>query len=157
MKKELQKKEKQSNKKIIVEIVLIPLCIFYLIYILFQNNPKTSLIICSIASVITCSLLMIKYLKEVYIYQYKYNWLKILFCVFSIILIIVTIVNLLYNIKILFVAMVIVLLCFLLWFAIRNVILISKNKKNNSQNIIYAFLSLVSFVTILSTVTIMIN
>lgn len=151
MKKDIVKNKKTNNKKIILEIVLIPLCVFYLIYTLLQNHPKISFIICSILVVITCIVFTVKYLKEVYIYKYKYNWFKVLISIFSIILIIVTLINLFYKLEILFVIMTGLLLCFLLAFSTQKIIFILKKEKNLSQNIIHSFLSLVSFMIIFST------
>ena len=102
MKKD-KKEIKQNNSKIIAEIILIPFCFLYLFYTLFLSNPKASFIVCNLLVVITCLEFAIKYLKEVYIYENKYNPLKIVFGIFNIILIIVAGLNITYNIKILFI------------------------------------------------------
>lgn len=156
MKKD-KKEVKQNNSKIIAEIILIPFCFLYLFYTLFLNHPKASLIICSLVVVITCLEFAIKYLKEVYIYENKYNPLKIVFGIFNIVLIIISGLNIIYNIKylfIIFVIMTIILLLFLLCFAIKNILDIKKNSGVLYKKAFSAFLSLIAFQTILITLLI---
>ena len=156
MKKD-KKEIKQNNSKIIAEIILIPFCFLYLFYTLFLNHPKASFIVCNLLVVITCLEFAIKYLKEVYIYENKYNPLKIVFGIFNIILIIVAGLNIIYNIKILFILFVImsfILLLFLLCFAIKNIIDINKNNGTLYKKAFSAFLSLIAFMTIFITLLI---
>ena len=68
---------KKNNKKIIFEIVLIPLCILYLYYELLHNHPTISLVFLTITIIITNIENLVKYINEVYIYESKKNILKV--------------------------------------------------------------------------------
>ncbi|MGM9879637.1 MAG: hypothetical protein ACI31R_06435 [Bacilli bacterium] len=153
----MKKEVKKNNSKIIFEIILIPLCFLYLFYTILNNHPKASFVVCSLIVIITCLEFAIKYLKEVYVYENKYNLLKLIFGIFSIILIIISGLNLVYSIKflfILFIVMTFILLIFLLGFAIKNIIDINKNKGVLYKKAFSAFLSLIAFMTIFITLLI---
>ncbi len=155
MKKEVNK---INNKKIIFEIILIPCCFLYLLNTILHNHPKISFIICSCLIIITSLEFTIKYFKEVYIYEHKYNYLKIIFGIFNILFIGVTGLNLIYNLKILnilFIIFTIILLLFLLGFVIKKLVNIWNNKGFLYKNSFGAFLALIAFVTILITLIIM--
>lgn len=148
----MKKLEKSQKQKIIIEIILIPLCFLYLSYTLLNNHPKASLITCSILVIITSILFAIKYFREVYIYKHKYNFFKILYAIFSTILIINTILNLLIKneyLFIIFLIQTIILLGYLLFFSTKKLLNIKKDKGYISKNAFPAFLSLVSFAIIL--------
>lgn len=150
----MKKEVKRNNSKIIFEIILVPLCFLYLFYTIFESHPKASFIFCLIITMITSLEFAIKYLKEVYIYENKYNPLKIIFGIFNIILIIVAGLNFVYNINfilILFYIMTSILLIFILWFVSRKLIFISKNKGVLYKNAFSALFSLTAFMTILIT------
>lgn len=153
----MKKEEKNNNAKIIFEIILIPLCFLYLFYTLFINHPKVSFVICLCITIITSIEFAIKYLKEVYIYENKYNPLKVIFGIFNILLIIIAGLNIIYNIKvilILFYVMISILLLYLLYFFIRNLIDVVKGKGVLYKKAFASLLSLTSFVTILITLII---
>ena len=99
MKKEV--KEQKNIKKIVIEMILIPLCTLYLCYEVLNNHPKTSFIILIIFTIITSLELAIKYLKQVYIYENKYNPLRVIFGIFNIVLIIISGLTLIYKTKLL--------------------------------------------------------
>lgn len=143
-----------KNKKIVIEIILIPLCIGYLLYTLLNNNPKISLIILGVFITLTSLEFIIKNLKEVYIYESKNNLFKITFAVFNILLLLSMFLTLIYKletIKILFITEVLLLLIYLFYYGINSVIKIIKDKKPIYKYIIRAFFSLISFITILET------
>ena len=153
----MKKEEKNNNAKIIFEIILIPLCFLYLFYTLFINHPKVSFVICLCITIITSIEFAIKYIKEVYIYENKYNPLKVIFGIFNILLIIIAGLNIIYNIKvilILFYVMISILLLYLLYFFIRNLIDVVKGKGVLYKKAFASLLSLTSFVTILITLII---
>lgn len=153
----MKKKEKNNNAKIVFEIILIPLCFLYLFYTLFINHPKVSFVICLCITIITSLEFAIKYLKEVYIYENKYNPLKVIFGIFNILLIIIAGLNIIYNIKvilILFYVMISILLLYLLYFFIRNLIDVVKGKGVLYKKAFASLLSFTSFVTILITLII---
>ena len=77
--------------------------------------------------------------------------IKILISIFLTLVMVTTIVNLFYEIKVLFIVMIVLFLCFLLGFSIQKIIFILKKDKNLSSNIISSFLTLISFVIIFST------
>ena len=153
----MKKKEKNNNAKIVFEIILIPLCFLYLFYTLFINHPKVSFVICLCITIITSIEFAIKYLKEVYIYENKYNPLKVIFGIFNILLIIIAGLNIIYNIKvilILFYVMISILLLYLLYFFIRNLIDVVKGKGVLYKKAFASLLIFTSFVTILITLII---
>ena len=96
----MRNKVKQNNKKIILETIIIPLCILYLYYMAFNNHPKTSLVISSIVTIITCIEFIVLYIHEVYVYENQYNFLKVLVTVLCILLIIFTGINLFIKLNI---------------------------------------------------------
>lgn len=149
---------KNNNiKKIVFEIILIPLCMLYLLYTLLENNPKISLMVCMIIIIITSLELSIKYSKEVYEFKNKYNILKTIFSIFNIMLIIVTGLTFLYKymfLKIAFIIMTIILLIFLLIYSVKNIISILKEKGTLYKKALASFLGLMSFVSILITLII---
>ena len=149
---------KSNNiKKIVFEIILIPLCMLYLLYTLLGNNPKISLMVCIIIIIITSLELSIKYSKEVYEFKNKYNILKTIFSIFNIMLIIVTGLTFLYKymfLKIAFIIMTIILLIFLLIYSVKNIISILKEKGTLYKKALASFLGLMSFVSILITLII---
>ncbi len=142
-----------KNKKILLEIIIIPLCIAYLLYYPLRNYDKASFIISSIFILLTCLVFLVKYGKEVYIYEHKYNYLKIISIVFNSILIVLTVLGFFLKIKIikiLFLVFACILLLLLLGYAIVNIKPIITKEKNISQNILNAFLSLASVAIILT-------
>lgn len=141
-----------KNKKILIEIVLIPLCVLYLIFTLLKNHELLSEILCYITVFITSLEFIIKNFKEVYIYHHKYNYLKIIFAIFNIILLFFMCLTIFYNnliINNIFIFLVSILLINLLIYTIINIIKISKNDKKISIYIIRSFLSFLSFCLIL--------
>lgn len=150
MKKEV--KEQKNIKKIVIEMILIPLCTLYLCYTILNNHPKTSFIILIIFTIITSLELAIKYLKQVYIYENKYNPLRVIFGIFNIVLIIISGLTLIYKTKLLtiiFLIMIIILLGFLLITSIINIKDIIKQKGTLYKKAFSAFLKLNAFVIIL--------
>lgn len=148
MTKKSNDKKDVSVKKMIFEIVAISLCIIYLYYSLLWNQPKVSIAILYIVTLITCGELLAKYISEVYIYESKNNIIKILVIILSILLIILLVTYIFIRTKIIKIALLVSLLimsCYLLYLAIKNIINISKDKKNYSKYVIASYLSLLSF------------
>ena len=148
----MKNKVKQNNKKIILETIIIPLCILYLYYMAFNNHPKTSLVISSIVTIITCIEFIVLYIHEVYVYENQYNFLKVLVTVLSILLIIFTGINLFIKlniIKIIYLVLILLFLIHLLYFVIKSIIKIIKEKGVLYKNVFAAFFGLISFVIIL--------
>lgn len=142
-------KNKITNK-MIVEIILIPICIAYLYYLAFNNHQKANLIAMSLIIIITSTEFIIKYIKELYIYESKKNIFKLLYTIFSFILIVITILNFFLKIKIisvLFMVFSILLLIYLLYYVIDNVR--NKDKRSFSKLIVSSIMSLISFATVL--------
>lgn len=147
-------KDKKNMKKIVSWLILIPLCMLYLLYTLLNGHSKISFVVLVIFTFITCLELAIKYFKEVYIFQNKYNVLKVLFGIFNICLMIVCFLNIVYSfriISILFLVMSIILLCFLIGYSIFNIICMFKNKGVFYKRAFASFISLNDFVIILIT------
>ncbi len=145
-------KDKKNMKRIVAWLILIPLCMLYLLYTLLNGHSKMSFVVLVIFIFITCLELVIKYFKEVYIFENKYNVLKVLFGIFNICLMIVCFLNIVYSFKIisiLFLAMSIFLLCFLMGYAIFNIIYMFKNKGVFYRRAFSSFISLNDFVIIL--------
>ena len=143
-----------KNKKILAEIITVPLCISYLLSMILNNNPKLNIILLVITLVITSLEFIIKNLKEVYIYESKDNLKKVTFAIFNILLLLVMFLKLIYKINalnILFTAGIIILLIYLIYLGITSIIKIAKDKKPLYKYIIRAFFSLTSFALILET------
>ena len=62
-----------NNKKILLEIIVIPLCISYLIFRLLGNYNMACYVICNIFCILSALVFGIKYIREVYIYENKYK------------------------------------------------------------------------------------
>ena len=147
-----------KNKKMLLETIIIPLCVLYLVYTLLNNHEIASKVICYITIFITSLEFIIKNFKEVYIYEHKYNAFKIVFGIFNVILLFLMVLNIFYKINIVNILLnigIILLLIYLLIYSIKNIIKIAKNDKKIYWCVIRAFLSLVSFSIIMPTFIIM--
>lgn len=148
-----------KNKKIILETIIIPLCVLYLAYTLLNNHITLTKVISYITLFITSLELSIKNLKEVYVYEYKYNYLKTVLGIFNIILILIMGLNIVYKNSILNATLLIgiaVLIIYQISYAVANIIKISKNEKEVYKYVLRAFLSLISSAVLLGTLIIMI-
>lgn len=144
-------KEDIDIKKIVFEIIIIPLSIMYLYYNLLYNHPKISIVFLYLVSTITCIEFIIKYIHEVYVYENKYNFLKVIYIIISFLIIIFILLNIFlkYNIiKKIFIVLLIIMLCHLLLFAIINIKRIIKSKGTLYKNTFAAFFSLIFFAVI---------
>lgn len=147
-------KDNKDIKKIISWMVLIPLCVLYLLYTLLSGHSKISFVVLVVFVFITCLEFAIKYFKEVYIFESKYNVLKVIFGIFSICLIIISFLNIIYSfeiISIMFYVMCIIMLCFLIGFSVYNMICVFKNKGVFYKRVFSVFLCINDFVIILCT------
>ena len=147
-------KDKKNMKRIVAWLILIPLCMLYLLYTLLNGHSKISFVVLVIFIFVTCLELAIKYFKEVYIFENKYNVLKVLFGIFNICLLIVCFLNIVYSFKIvsiLFLIMCILLLCFLMGYSIFNIVCMFKDKGVFYKRAFASFVSLNDFVIILIT------
>ena len=147
-----KKVAKQNNKKIVMEIILIPLCTLYLYYTLLYNHPKISIVFLYITTLIASIELIVKYVKELYVYENKYNFLRLIFVIFSFLLIITMILNIFLKYKIIKQILIIfltILLIYLLLFAIKNVTNIIKDKGRLLTNSAASFFSFIAFYIIL--------
>lgn len=140
-----------KNKKMVLEIILIPLCLAYILYMVLQNYQTTSHVIGLIILFITSLEFIIKYFKEVYIYTNKYNYLKIIFGIFNIVLLLITTLNLIYNniLNIIFMIGTIILLIYLLVFGTIKLKKVLKDEKPLSKNVLSSFLSYIALAIIL--------
>lgn len=144
--------EKIDTKKIIFEIIIIPLAIMYLYYTLLYNHTKINMVFLYTVTLITCIEFIVKYIHEVYVYKNKYNFFKILYIIVSFLLIISIFLNIFLKqeiVKNTFVLLLIVMLFHLLFFAIININRIVKNKGTLYKNTFASFFSLISFVVVL--------
>ncbi len=144
--------ENINVKKIIFEIILIPLAIMYLYYTLLYNHPKISIVFLYIVTIITCVEFIIKYIHEVYVYKNKYNFLKIIYIIISFLLIVFMVLNTILKYKIIkdmFVLLLIIMLLHLLVFSTININRIINNKGTLYKNTFSSFFSLISFVVVL--------
>ena len=110
-----KKKVSSANiKKIVVEIIIIPLCVLYLYYTLLFNSTSINKFILHTVVFITCMQFAIRYIREVYIYESKNNPFKIIFIIFNLFLGIISMVNLALKIKVIntiFIVLLIIMLC----------------------------------------------
>ena len=137
-----------KNKKMLIETIIIPLCVLYLLFTLLNNYEVLSEIICYIAICITSIVCLVKYINEVYIYEHKYNYLKIIFIIVNLLLLISLVLTIFITNKmlnIIFLVLTAILLLYLLIFGIVNIIIITKNNEKLYQSIIRSFFSLLSF------------
>ncbi len=139
-------KEKNiNNNKIILEIIIIPLCISYLFYILLGNFNNTLLISIIILSIINLELL-IKNIKEVSIYKDKNNKYKVLFIIYNIISLFISFMTVYKEInKIYFIITLSISIIYFLINGILTLIKISKTKDKLYKLTKKALLSLFSF------------
>ena len=151
----MTKKKKTNNtdrRKLLFEIIIVPLCIFYLYYTYVSGHEKLNLILLYIAVIVTCIEFNAKYIKELYIYENKYNFLRIIFIVLSFILLIFIALNIFIKTKItkiVFIILTSLLAAYLLIYAVQNIKKIIKKEGDFSKTVIASFLSLVSFFIIL--------
>ena len=139
---------KKLTVKMILEFLAIPACIAYLYYLIFNNHLKANVIVMSIVIFFTLIELLVKYIKEVYTYENKNNIFKVIFIIFCVLLLVVTILNLFLKYSIintLFMIGTVLLLIFLLYLAITSLINMKKEKGYFYQNGMRAFFSLISF------------
>ena len=144
-------KNKLTNK-MLLEIIVIPLCVMYLYNMIFHSHSKANLIVFSLISIITGIELLIKYIHEVYVYESKRNIFKVIMIIFGFSLIITIVLNLFLKyqiINILFIVFEILLLIYLLYFTISNLVKMKKNKGAFHKNAIASFFSFLSFSIIL--------
>ena len=144
-------KKKEYDLKLIGELIIVPLCVMSLYHMVLSSHPKANLIVFSLVTFFTCIEFIAKYVKDVYVYEHKYNVLKIIFIIFNSLLLIETILNIMLKykfIKIIFIIFEIILLLYLLYFAIRNILNLNKKEKF-TKSAIAAFFSLLSFCIIL--------
>lgn len=139
-------KEKNiNNNKIIIEIIIIPLCISYLFYLLLGNFNNTLLISIIILSIMNLELL-IKNIKEVSIYKDKNNKYKILFIIYNIISLFISFMTIYKEInKIYFIITLSISIIYFLINGILTLIKISKTKDKLYKLTKKALLSLFSF------------
>lgn len=137
-----------KNKKMLIETIIIPLCVLYLLFTLLNNHETISQIVCYSVVCITSIVCLVKYINEVYIYEHKYNYLKIIFIIINILLLISLVLTIFVAneiLSIIFIVLVGIELLYLLIFGILNIIIITKNNEKLYQSIIRAFFSLLSF------------
>lgn len=115
-----------KNKKIILEIIIIPLFISYLFYQLLDTMNDIKIL--SIIILCLCNLeLFIKYIKEVKIYKDKKNIYKVIFIVFNFINLFISFLTIYKNINILyFIICLSITMVYFLISGIQNIIKISK-------------------------------
>lgn len=148
----MKNKEKSNNIRIVLEIILIPICVLYLYYTLLYNHPKISIVLLYITTLITSIEFIVKYIKELYTYENKYNPLRLIFVVFLFLLLITLVLNIFLKYKIIkqiLTISLIILLVHLLLFAISNIIKIIKDKGRLLTTSASAFFSFIAFYIIL--------
>ncbi len=131
-----------KNKKIILEILVIPLLLGYLFYQLlgvFNNIKLVSVIVLCIFNIE----LLTKYIREVNIYKSKYNIYKVLFIIFNIISLFVSFVTIYKKLYILY--FIICSIITLVYFLVRGVLNIIKISKSNNKLYGFAKVALLSF------------
>ena len=146
------KNKESNNLRIVLEIVLIPICVLYLYYTLLYNHPKISIVLLYITTLVTCIEFIVKYIKELYTYKNKYNPLRLIFVIFLFLLLITLVINIFLKVKIvklIITISLIILLVYLLVFATSNIIKIIKNKGRLLNTASGSFFSFIAFYIIL--------
>lgn len=142
-----------KNKKILAEIIVIPLCVLYLIFTLLKSSLAAG-IIGLVFVLFTAIWFSPKYIDEVYVYKNKKNLLKLLVAISDILLFVFGILMLIFKLKVykvIFLIFLVICLLHLVYFFIKNIKEVIKKEKEIGINILYSFFSLLLFVIILST------
>ena len=145
-------KEEINMKKVVVETILIPLCVVYLYYMAMHNHPKVNMIFLYGITLIACFEMIIKYAHEVYVYENKYNYLKVICIIISVLLIISVFLNIFLKYKAIlytFISLLIILLIYLLLYSAKNIKKMIKQEGVLYKNTFSAFFSLIEFGIIL--------
>ena len=145
-----------NNKKIVCEIILIPVCILYLILSFLKSGLAAGIILTAFA-IITAIWLVPKYIDELYVYKSKNNFLKLIFVTGNILLAVSLILNLIFKIKvfkILIILSSVIVGIELLYYGIKNLKEVISKKKEVGINILYSFSSFALLSIIISTIII---
>ncbi len=147
------KKTKEINmKKVVTETILIPLCVIYLYYMAVHNHPKLNIAFVYIITLITCLEIAIKNIHEVYVYESKNNYLKIILAVISVLLIIGVFINIFFHNKVIlyiFMGLLIIMLSYLMFNAVINIKKMINKEGTLYKNTFSAFFSLIKLGIIL--------
>lgn len=141
-----------KNKKILLELLLVPVCLGYLFHMLLSNNQKISYILLIVMLLLTTFTLILKYGNEVYVYESKYNIYKIILIIFSVILFLISLLSIFLMgkfVRLFLIITTIILLLYLFYCAVRGIINIIKNGNYLYRYIIRVFFSSISFALIL--------
>lgn len=145
---------KNKNTKIIIEMFLIFFCLGYLLNIFFGKFPKSVNFILPITIFFTGLEFMIKYIKEVHAYKYKYNILKVSISIYSIYIMFLSFLYILNKLNTTFfkvyIASIIVFAIFMIYYIGINIKKIIKEKNNlfiNATRVFFTLLSL-TFISI---------
>ena len=150
------KKNKEDSinmKKVIIETILIPLCVTYLYYMALHKYPKINIAIVYGVAVIASLEVAIKYIHEVYVYESKNNYLKIIMSIISVLLIIAVFLNIFLKYKVIFyvlLGLLTIMLCYLLYDSVKNIKKMIKKEGTLYKNTFSAFFSLIKFGIILT-------
>ena len=145
-----------NNKKIICEIILIPACILYLI-LSFLKSDLVSEIIFAFCAVAVAFWLVPKYIDELYVYKSKTNFLKLIYVIATILLGVVSILNLFFKFKVLKILLIIgavIVAIELLHYGIKNLKVVMSKKKDMGINILYSFSAFTLLAIMISTIII---
>ena len=145
-----------NKKKMVAEVIVIPLCIVWLLFVLLKSSVA-ALIIFILFSIVAAVWFSPKYFSEVYTYENKNNFWKLSIAIVDILLVIVAIVNLFLKLKALKIALIVLaILSFihLVYFFVNNLKIIIKSKKDYGINVLYAFGSFLIFAIMVSTIII---
>lgn len=148
-----------NNKKLVFEIIIIPICILYLI-LTFLKSTLVSGILLAVFSVVTAIWFVPKYIDEIYVYKSKNNFLKLIYIIGNILLASSSILYFILKLKIFKILIIISTLLValeLLHFGIKNLKEVINKKKENGINILHSFFSFMLFAIILGTIIICIK
>ena len=145
-----------KNKKIVGEILIIPACVLYLILSLLKSGLASG-IIATFFAIITAFWFVPKYVDELYVYESKYNFLKLIYIIGNILFAVSLILNLIFKLKIFKILIIVsgvIVLIELLHYGIKNLKEVITKTKEIGINILYSFSSFALFAIIISTVII---
>ena len=145
-----------NNKKIVAEIILVPVCIVWLLFMVLKSSLAAGIIF-AVFALITAVWFSPKYFNDVYVYKSKGNIFKLIVAIVDILLFIVSILTLILKLKVLKIVLVVLAVIsfiHLVYFFVKNLKEIMNKKKDFNINILYSFFSFLLFLILAFTLII---
>lgn len=148
-----------KNKKLAIELIIVPVCFSYLI-LNYLNNKILALVLFTFTSLILSIWFVPKYIDEIYVYESRKNPLKIVLIISNILLLVLSIINFIYKtklVKVLLILVTIIVSLFLIKLFVKNIKELIRKDKDFSINILHGFFCFLFLLTLISTLIIYIK